>query len=138
VAERKNSIGRCEACQQVFPYYLIHNGFNDSAYAYCDTCSRVALLGWYSPRPEGAPFEPFKRIKKSVEPYLRPCACGGHYTADAAPRCPKCLHPLSATEATSWIEANARGTAKGWRWQRDWEGLYAIVIDGKHIDDPWN
>lgn len=36
------------------------------------------------------------------------------------------LMPSSAEKATAWIEANAPGTKKGWRWQRNWIGTYAI------------
>jgi hypothetical protein len=41
---RTHDIGDCEHCKKKFGYYLIHNGFNDSAYAYCDTCGSTALL----------------------------------------------------------------------------------------------
>lgn len=25
----------------------------------------------------------------------------------------------------------------GWQWQRSWKGLYAIVVDDRHVADPW-
>src|SRR5438552_3175373 len=39
-----NSIGSCENCGHTFQYRLVHNGFGDSAYAYCDKCSFTVLL----------------------------------------------------------------------------------------------
>lgn len=44
-------MGVCEHCKQRFEYYLIHNGFNESAYAYCAACSTTALLDrWKVPK----------------------------------------------------------------------------------------
>lgn len=134
---RVDGYGTCARCAQTFPYCLIHNGFNDTAYAYCDTCGCTALLDWYTKRPDGVPYVPFERISKDVERYLQPCRCGGHFTADAEPRCLHCKAPLSATDAATWIEANAPGTAKGWHWQRNWNALYAIIIGGRVAHDPW-
>lgn len=128
--------GKCDTCTDSFSYDLIHNGFNNSAYAYCDTCSRTALLDWYT-RPQGVTFEPFTRIDKAVEFRLKPCSSGGRFTVDAQPRCPTCQQVLSPTKASSWIEVNASGTAKGWRRQQNWYGLYCIVIDGQSTLNPW-
>jgi hypothetical protein len=50
---------------------------------------------------------------------------------------PDCLAVLSPADATSWIEADAPGTAKGWHWQRNWVGIYAIIVNGKVEWDPW-
>lgn len=41
---RTDGNGTCEECGRDFPYYLVHNGFNDSAYAYCEDCGQTALL----------------------------------------------------------------------------------------------
>lgn len=131
------SSGVCEHCHQVFDYSLIHNGFNDSAYAYCDTCGCTAVISAWSPKPEGVPVRVHQRIGSDVENYLDRCACGGKFTAGASPRCPFCRSTLSAIEATTWIEANAPGTAKGWRWQKNWSGLYCIVIANHLARDPW-
>jgi hypothetical protein len=46
--------------------------------------------------------------------------------------------PLSAVEATDYIEKNARGTAKGWRWDQSWTGVYSIVINEKRVEDWWD
>jgi hypothetical protein len=135
-AERRDGYGTCGSCAQTFPYYLIHNGFNDTAYAYCDTCGLTAFLGTYAKRPDGVPYRPYEHISKDVEPFLRPCDCGGRFSATAFPRCPSCREPLSPTDAAAWIEPNAPGSARRW-WQGTWEGLHAIVIDGRAIYDPW-
>jgi hypothetical protein len=131
------SAGVCEHCHRSFDYSLIHNGFNDSAYAYCDACGCTAVISGWSPIPEGAPIRVHQRIDSDVEQYLDQCACGGKFTADASPRCPFCRKVLGAIEATTWIEANAPGTAKGWRWQRNWSDLYSIVVEGCVARNPW-
>jgi len=137
VTQRIEGYGTCEHCGAQFPYYMIHNGFNDSAYAYCDRDGTTALLDVYALRPADVRFEPFMRITKDIEPFLRPCNCGGRFTASASPRCPKCRHELSATDAAAWIERNAKGTDVGWRWQRNWDALYCIVIGGHSAANPW-
>jgi hypothetical protein len=48
---RKHETGHCEHCKKAFGYYLIHNGFNESSYAYCDSCGTTLLLdGWRTPK----------------------------------------------------------------------------------------
>jgi len=47
--------GSCEHCRHEFPYALIHNGFNDSAFAYCDACGTTSILsGWFKSIPADA------------------------------------------------------------------------------------
>jgi hypothetical protein len=42
-----DATGNCHACGGLFSYQLIHNGFNDSAHAYCDRYGPTALFsGW--------------------------------------------------------------------------------------------
>ena len=72
-----------------------------------------------------------------MEQYLQPCECGGRFKRGSAPRCPHCNEPLSPELATSYIESNAPGTKKGWRWQRNWSGLYCIVIEDKRVDNKF-
>ena len=129
--------GTCEHCDQQFSYALLHNGFNDTAYAYCDICGCTALLSAWSPVPDGVPIRFHECIGKDVEPYLKQCSCGGHFRAGASPRCPHCKHPLSAEHATEYLEANAPGTSKGWRWQHNWMGLYCVIVEGLNVKDPW-
>lgn len=130
------NIGTCEHCGGTFTYALLHNGFNESAYAYCDSCGITAVLdGWKM--PDGIQVQLQTVIKPEDEILLLPCECGGVFKSGASPRCPHCHSPISVESARQWIEANAPGTAKGWRWQCSWTGLYAIVIDKKLVRDNW-
>jgi hypothetical protein len=83
------------------------------------------------------PRSEYARIPEEAARWLRPCTCGGKFSSSASPRCPDCLAVLSPADATSWIEADAPGTAKGWHWQRNWVGIYAIIVNGKVEWDPW-
>src|SRR5690348_16740219 len=134
---RNQERGKCNECGKSFDYYLIHNGFNDSSYAYCDSCGMTALLNLYKIPKSGIKLEPHRAIAPEIEPFLHDCSCGGKFRSGVTPRCPHCHSSLSATEATSFVEANAEGTKKGWRWQRDWTGLYCIIIENKCVHDIW-
>jgi len=135
---RKLNTGACEHCGARFGYFLVHNGFNESSFAYCEGCGRTALLsGWFDDIPDDAGFHHQGPVSVEAEAWLQSCACGGAFRANASPRCPKCNGKLSAQEARSWIEANAPGTAKGWHWQGGWHGLYCIVIERRSVEDNW-
>jgi hypothetical protein len=54
----------------------------------------------------------------------------------ASPRRPRCRE-CSPIAAGSWIEAQAPGTAKGWRWQGSWDGLYAMIIEERVVRNLW-
>jgi hypothetical protein len=77
-------------------------------------------------------------INKACESFILACECGGHFRAGASPRCPRCNEPISAVLATEFIERNAPGTKKGWRWQRSWNGTYCIAIENKIANDNFN
>ena len=132
-----SGLGTCENCKRNFAYATIHNGFNDSAFAYCDRCGRAAFFSAWSKRPSDAVFQQGS-LPSHLESLCAPCECGGNFRANASPRCPHCHEELSAELAASYIERDAAGTAKGWRWQRSWNGLYAIVIEGRSAKDPWD
>jgi hypothetical protein len=70
-----------------------------------------------------------------MEQYLQPCECGGTFKEGVSPRCPACKQPLSAEAATVYIEANALGTKKGWRWQKNWHDTYCILIENRVVND---
>jgi hypothetical protein len=130
--------GDCSICGRTFDYNLIHNGFNESAYAYCDTCGMTSILSGLSPDvPPAAGYRGHQRIVESVEPFLTPCGCDGRFTATAGPRCSHCHSELDAEAVRESFERNAPGTRLGWRWQRNWSGLYAIVVDGRVVWDNW-
>ena len=134
---RKDGEGRCEHCGRTFDYHLVHNGFNESCYAYCASCGTTATMDTlYEDRSaEGLPRH--RAITKEGERFLSSCPCGGDFKAGASPRCPHCLETLSAVAAAVWLEEQAPGFAGGWRWQRNWEGLDSIVIEGKVVRNPW-
>ena len=67
----------------------------------------------------GMPFENRRFLGKSTRAELTSCAYG------------MCL------KATEWIEANAPGTKKGWRWQKNWTGLYCILVEERVTQDNW-
>ena len=133
---REQSIGKREHCQQRFGYWLGHCGFGECVYAYCDSCGKTAILSIWDKRMPKLPGCPGQQeMCSEMEPYVQPCDCGGRFRRGAGPRCPRCNKPLSAELATSYIENNAPGTKKGWRWQRNWSGLYCIVVEEKKVDD---
>src|SRR2546429_2714934 len=60
-------------------------------------------------------FSPFPVHGMDKAMGLTACSCGGRFRRGSSPRCPACAQPLSADSAAVWIEANAPGTAKGWK-----------------------
>jgi hypothetical protein len=133
---RDENFGTCEHCQRRFRYRLGHSGFGDCVYAYCDSCGRTAILSLWDKRMPNLPDCPVQcEMCSAMEPYLQPCECGGSFRRGSSPRCPHCIQPLSAELATSYIEGNAPGTKKGWRWQRNWSGLYCVVVEERAIHD---
>jgi hypothetical protein len=135
---REKNVGGCEHCHKEFSYYLVHSGFNDSAYSYCDTCGRAVHLKHGPHVPAGVQLKVHQRVHDSaVGRLLKPCPCGGRFNDAALPRCPYCRHILSPILATHYIEANAPGAKKGWRWQKSWDGIYSIVIENEAVQDWW-
>lgn len=133
--ERQDGEGQCAECGRSFPYYMIHNGFNESAYAYCSSCGMTAILDTgYRDRP-GIPRH--SSIEADGERRLALCVCGGEFRAGASPRCPHCGVELDPVKAGEFIERNAAGTKSGWRWQKNWVGMYCIVINGRHVENNW-
>lgn len=140
---RETEAGQCEHCGKTFGYYLIHCGFGDCSYAYCDKCGCTAVLSYWSwdqiriaPQlPAGC--VPQKEICEDWEPFLQLCKCGGHFKKGAWPRCPHCSEQISPDVAATYIERNALGTEKGWRWQRNWHDTYCIVIDNRMVEDNY-
>ena len=135
---REDGKGICEHCGAAFGYYLIHNGFNDSTYAYCDACGGTAVLNLRAMAQRlGRVPDLVAPLPKELEHRLAPCRCGGRFVAEGVPRCPACRERLSPESAAAWIERNAPGARQGWRWQQSWSGLYAIVIGQNEVVDPW-
>jgi hypothetical protein len=40
--------------------------------------------------------------------------------------------------ATKWMEGNAPGTKKGWRWQQSWTETYSVIVEKQSVNDNWN
>jgi hypothetical protein len=135
---RQNHEGVCDRCGRTFAYHLIHNGFNESCYGYCSACGMTALIDTLYRDRTADGFPRHRAITPGAERFLAPCSCGGSFLSGAGPRCPHCNEVLSANAAASWIESAAPGTKKGWRWQRDWEDLYAIIIEQRYVKNPWS
>lgn len=133
---REQQTGICESCRRQFRYWLEHCGFGECVYAYCDTCGMTAVLSqWDKRMPELPDCPGMQELCSALEPYLQACDCGGCFKRGSAPRCPHCAQPLSADRAASYIEENAPGAAKGWRWQRNWSGIYCIIIEERRIEN---
>lgn len=113
-----NPKGQCEHCSGTFRYRIIHNGFNDSAYAYCDKCSFTVILSGWTQSAKRTALRIHQRVAPELEILLKPCPCGGAFRSSADPKCPHCARGLSAVTAPAYIERDAPGTAKGWRWQQ--------------------
>jgi uncharacterized paraquat-inducible protein A len=89
--------GVCEGCRLAFSYSLIHNGFGDTAYAYCDKCgTTVFVSGWRKDIPAAGKLRVHGPVNPEAEALLAPCQCGGNFRASAGPRCPHCERQLSA------------------------------------------
>jgi hypothetical protein len=128
----------CDQCHLLFHYAIYHCGFGEQAYGYCDRCGRLSLLdGWSSKIPSGVKVGVHHPINAHVAALLSSCPCGGKFLGDAVPRCPHCRAELDAAAAAKFIEANAEGTALGWRWQRSWHGVYCIDVEGAAVRDNW-
>ena len=133
---RRKDLGQCEHCGRSFGYYLIHNGFNDSAYAYSDTVCSTALLDRWK-IPANIPVAIRGKIKQETEKYLLPAPGGGRFKASSSPRCPHCNQILDPVRASRYIEENAEGSKGGWRWQQSWDGMYCIIIEDLLVRDPY-
>ena len=135
--------GHCEHCEKDFEFYLIHNGFNETTYAYCDKCGSTTLLNEHCENiPEECRWffdlkKRYEKIDEKLEKFLSPCSCGGFFTRLAKPRCPHCNKVLSPKKAANYIENNSPGIKKGWIWQGTWNDLYSIIINNNLVYDNW-
>ena len=136
---REDGKGHCEYCHAVFAYQIVHNGFNDSTHAYCDRCGLTAILRLgATERRVGKLPDRLTPLPPQLEALLAPCACGGRFRGIAPARCPMCRNALSPDLAATWLEAQAPGARRGWRWQRSWAGLYALIVGERVLFDPWD
>src|SRR5437773_12380061 len=105
---RELATGTCEHCGQTFGSWLVHCGFSDCSYAHCDKCGMTAILSYWDKRmPKLPPGCPSQQeICVELEKYM-----------------------------LSYVEANAPGTKKGWRWQGNWHDTYCMVIENRVVND---
>lgn len=138
--------GDCEHCGQFYRYSLLHAGFGDFSYAYCDTCGKLATFSSSSSFLLSMPraVSPHQVIDDAWGPHIRSCDCGGAFRRGASPRCVVCTRPLSAEHATGHIEHNFIGGGRNWRWQRNWTDTYCLEIEDparpgslRHMRDPF-
>lgn len=127
--------GSCDHCRDDFLFEIIHNGINESSYAYCSDCGTTALLDTQTQDRPG--ISRHRMIAPEGEVLLSACRCGGRFAARAEPRCPRCRGTLDAVKATEYIEAAIRPVAAGWKWQGNWHGLYCMIIEGRVIRNNW-
>jgi hypothetical protein len=133
--QSKGMHGECEHCGQKFSVELLHCGFGECCYGYCERCGNTAILsGWSKQWPKDVKCTQAE-MPAEMELHLRPCECRGRFAKGASPRCPHCKQSLSADKAAEWIEAQSPGVRKGWRWQRNWHGLYCVVVQGHRVAD---
>lgn len=123
--------GDCEHCARTYRYTLLHAGFGDFSYAYCDSCGTLATFNYSNSFLVNMPriSAPHQVIDPEWEPYLDSCACGGHFRASASPRCVFCNSILSPEHAAHHIERNTVGAGRGWRWQGNWSDIYCIALE---------
>lgn len=128
--------GQCESCRAKFRYRLIHAGFNETIYAYCEQCGMILLLDTHDPRAvaQRQRSDWAGAIDAAIEPLFSACPCGGRCRRSASPRCPRCRQRLDPTIAAEWIERQAEDNRQrpgSWKWQRNWTGCYCIAIEVK-------
>jgi hypothetical protein len=107
---RKLDRGVCENCRKEFSYFLVHNGFSDTVFAYCDSCPCTTLLSrWYERIPKTAQLQAQGPIAEELEQLLRRCGCGGKRSR------------------------HCQRLAVGW----SMVGYYSIVIENRMVTDNW-
>ena len=128
----------CASCREMFSFELIHNGLNDTCYAYCGTCGTCALFDYPYQKPECQPhWQNALPASSELLAFAKRCDCGGIFDANAIPRCPHCFAALSATELTPAIETASFGTSVDWGCQGSWDGPYSFVTNGRLTENPW-
>lgn len=127
--------GDCEHCCRIYHYTLLHAGFGDYSYAYCDRCGTLATFDYSSSFILSVPAlkTQHQAIEASWHPFIKECSCGGDFRSGASPRCVFCAEPLSAEHAAAHIERNSVGAGRGWRWQKNWSDVYCMALE-----DPRN
>ena len=128
-------LATCEYCKHEFRFMLIHNGFNDTSYYYCDKCGTTALLDIYDDKyPKKIDKNGNTIYLKDIESFLLKCECSGTFKEKASPRCPHCNELIDPEKFSIFAEYNA---VENWCWQKNWTGIYCIIIEDKVIRNNW-
>lgn len=132
--------GKCDKCSTQFNYSLMHCGFGDCLYAYCDSCGKTAFFDDYKLPKDLRGSLQYSAVNyvipERLESFIERCDCGGQFRHNASPRCPYCKEKLSSIEANKYIKSDSPEKS-GWHWQNNWTGIYAIIIEGNKINDNW-
>ncbi len=94
---------------ETYRYMLLHAGFGDFSYAYCDCCGMLAAFA-YTVQRSREPAANLPNRNQVIDArlgslILRPCSCGGHFRKGASPRCVYCNSPLSADMRQATLSA---------------------------------
>lgn len=135
-----NLEAQCETCLHEFKFRFVDNQINESMYAYCDGCGQTVLF--YEDRPASYMSHLEYRICTNHEEHIEACTCGGRFTRDAEPRCPKCMSVISAAVFEELVMTHIG--PKG-EWNRadspsDWRrlgGQFCMIIEERDVRKIW-
>lgn len=93
----------CNFCKyQIIIDYpnIIHSGFNDSGFMYCDNCPNILTWSIYDRNYEKlvngkVPWLLNDSEKNLIEESVIKCESGGNFRFSAKPRCPNCNNIIS-------------------------------------------
>lgn len=104
---------QCPSCKYAIDVSyprIIHAGFSDSGFLYCDKNGDLVTWSSYDKTYAGLvsnkhPWDLSRKEKALVEKNLIDCPCGGKFTFAAKPRCPNCNHEIpDIVDSIHWIE----------------------------------
>lgn len=130
----------CPTCKHSYYGRVLHAGFDDSEFLYCDRCFRIALLSIYSRSadillrlavPALWSWRESAASRIEIEASLRGCECGGRFTFDAVPKCFNCQ---SVLPLETILEAFG---AHGW-WGVGWRGFYCLIQEEHLVQNPYS
>jgi putative hemolysin len=139
---RQQYPGQCDSCGVAFDWYPIHNGFDNSFYAYCSGCGTTAILDFYgtplTQHPAVAKL-PTGEIPQEIEYLLQSCSCGSRFQAGAKPRCPRCAHELLPRAGANGGSSSVAPQRRNAGWPLTWNPaqIYCIFINDKVVNNPF-
>ena len=106
-------IFQCPSCNFVIDVSypkIIHAGFSDCGFLYCDKSGDLVTWSSYDKTyqslvPNKHPWDLNAKEKAIIESNLVACPCGGKFPFAAKPRCPRCNHEIpSIVDNIHWID----------------------------------